>query len=111
MIAPPAAKNTPVKAAPGAARERLLDAAAVVFAREGIAGSTTREIAQAAGVNEVTLFRLFQNKQNDLGGFISCCKWVLTLMAIVYATGLLTLVNQDPDIAALQVFSVPDSKM
>ena len=32
-------------------------------------------------------------------------------MAIVYATGLLTLVNQDPDIAALQVFSVPDSKM
>jgi AcrR family transcriptional regulator len=66
MIAPPAAKNTPVKAAPGAARERLLDAAAVVFAREGIAGSTTREIAQAAGVNEVTLFRLFQNKQNLL---------------------------------------------
>jgi AcrR family transcriptional regulator len=48
------------------ARERLLDAAAVVFARDGLAASTTREIARAAGVNEVTLFRLFQNKQNLL---------------------------------------------
>jgi AcrR family transcriptional regulator len=48
------------------ARERLLDAAAVVFARDGLAGSTTRQIALAAGVNEVTLFRLFQTKQNLL---------------------------------------------
>jgi AcrR family transcriptional regulator len=50
----------------GSAHDRLLDAAAVVFARDGLAASTTREIARAAGVNEVTLFRLFQTKQNLL---------------------------------------------
>jgi AcrR family transcriptional regulator len=43
-------------------RQRLLTAAAQVFARDGLAGSTTREIARTAGVNEVTLFRHFQTK-------------------------------------------------
>jgi len=52
------------------ARERLLDAAAVVFARDGLASSTTREIARAAAVNEVTLFRLFHNKQNLLAAVL-----------------------------------------
>lgn len=45
------------------ARQRLLDAAARVFARDGLAGATTREIAREAGVNEVTLFRHFQTKE------------------------------------------------
>ena len=54
------------KTVPCPARERLLDAAAVVFARDGIAASTTREIAREAGVNEVTIYRLFQHKQNLL---------------------------------------------
>ncbi len=62
----PPAKSPPKPAPRGAARDRLLDAAAVVFARDGLAASTTREIARAAGVNEVTLFRLFQTKQNLL---------------------------------------------
>jgi len=62
----PAPTSHPEKPGSGSARERLLDAAAVVFARDGLAGSTTRQIAHAAGVNEVTLFRLFQTKQNLL---------------------------------------------
>jgi AcrR family transcriptional regulator len=66
MTAPASSKSPPRKPSGGPARERLLDAAAVVFARDGLAGSTTREIARAAGVNEVTLFRLFQTKQNLL---------------------------------------------
>lgn len=40
----------------------MLAAAARVFARDGIAGATTRAIAEEAGVNEVTLFRHFQSK-------------------------------------------------
>lgn len=44
--------------------ERLLDAAEQIFARDGLAGATTREIARAAGVNEVTLFRHFHSKEN-----------------------------------------------
>lgn len=43
-------------------REQLLDAAIRVFAESGYRGATTRRIAEAAGVNEVTLFRQFGSK-------------------------------------------------
>jgi AcrR family transcriptional regulator len=45
--------------------QRILDAAVRVFGRDGVSGATTREIARAAKVNEVTLFRHFKNK-NEL---------------------------------------------
>ena len=45
-------------------RQRILQAAAGVFAEKGYARATTRALAAAAGVNEVTLFRHFGNKQN-----------------------------------------------
>ncbi len=44
-------------------RLRILDAAEKVFAKAGWIGATTQEIARAAKVNEVTLFRHFGNKQ------------------------------------------------
>ncbi|TCO88433.1 TetR family transcriptional regulator [Chthoniobacter flavus] len=44
-------------------RQRLLDAAFRVCSEQGIHGATTREIADVAGVNEVTLFRHFGNKE------------------------------------------------
>ncbi len=44
-------------------RDRILDAAATVFHREGQRGATTRRIAAEAGVNEVTLFRYFPSKE------------------------------------------------
>src|SRR5438132_9595373 len=47
-------------------RERLLNAAARTFARDGLRGATTREIAREAGVNEVTLFRHFKSKEQLL---------------------------------------------
>ncbi len=43
-------------------RQRLLDAAAKVFSRDGFQGATTREIAREADVNEVTLFRHFLSR-------------------------------------------------
>jgi AcrR family transcriptional regulator len=43
-------------------RDRILEAAARVYAQHGFRGATTRLIAQEAGVNEVTLFRLFGSK-------------------------------------------------
>lgn len=43
-------------------REQILAAATSVFAQHGFRGSTTRRIADAAGVNEVTLFRYFGSK-------------------------------------------------
>ncbi|HSR34995.1 MAG TPA: TetR/AcrR family transcriptional regulator [Anaerolineae bacterium] len=45
-------------------RQRILQAAAMVFAEKGYARATTRSLAAAAGVNEVTLFRHFGNTQN-----------------------------------------------
>jgi AcrR family transcriptional regulator len=44
-------------------REDILDAAAQVFAQHGFRGSTTRRIAEAAGVNEITIFRQFGSKE------------------------------------------------
>lgn len=43
-------------------REKILAAAVRVFAKEGLDGATTRSIARAAKVNEVTLFRHFGSK-------------------------------------------------
>jgi AcrR family transcriptional regulator len=44
-------------------RTELLKAAAEVFSQHGFRGSTTRRIAEAAGLNEVTLFRYFGSKE------------------------------------------------
>ncbi|MGQ0642028.1 MAG: TetR/AcrR family transcriptional regulator [Gemmatimonadaceae bacterium] len=43
-------------------RQRILEAAARIYATSGFRGATTRRIAEEAGVNEVTLFRLFGSK-------------------------------------------------
>jgi AcrR family transcriptional regulator len=49
-------------AATQVSRQKLLEAAMRVFAESGFRGATTRRIAEAAGVNEVTLFRQFKSK-------------------------------------------------
>lgn len=44
-------------------RSAILNAAAEVFSQHGFRGSTTRRIADAASVNEVTIFRYFGSKE------------------------------------------------
>lgn len=44
-------------------RSRILQAAQRLFAHKGYNGTTTRDLAQAAGVAEGTLFRHFDNKK------------------------------------------------
>jgi AcrR family transcriptional regulator len=53
-----------------ATRERILQAAAKLFAEKGYARATTRAIAEAAKVNEVTIFRHFGSKNNLLSELI-----------------------------------------
>lgn len=48
---------------PADTRQRIINAAARTFARCGLQGATTRQIALEAHVNEVTLFRHFQSKE------------------------------------------------
>ncbi len=47
-------------------RHRLIDAALELFAHQGVTDTTTRQIAELAAVNEVTLFRQFGNKHGLL---------------------------------------------
>jgi AcrR family transcriptional regulator len=65
-MAPGRDKEAPQET-PGSAdetRQRIVQAAALVFAENGYVRATTRALAAAAGVNEVTLFRHFGSKQN-----------------------------------------------
>ena len=45
-------------------KNRILDAALDLFSEKGYEASTTKEIAERAVVNEVTLFRHFGSKEN-----------------------------------------------
>jgi AcrR family transcriptional regulator len=45
-------------------RKAIVEAAVPLFARKGFAGTTTRELAAAAGVSEALLFRHFPSKQS-----------------------------------------------
>lgn len=47
-------------------RQRLINAALELFSSQGVTETTTRQIAELAQVNEVTLFRQFGNKQGLL---------------------------------------------
>jgi AcrR family transcriptional regulator len=57
-----AAAEAPVRRPRGEPRRLLLDAARTLFARRDYRSTTTREIAEAAGVNEYLLFRHFGSK-------------------------------------------------
>lgn len=45
-------------------RQQIMEVATELFARQGFEGTTTREIAQGAGVNEAIIFRHFPHKED-----------------------------------------------
>src|SRR5438132_13526109 len=47
---------------PSARRDMIIAAAIPLFARKGFAGTTTKEIAEAAGVSEALVFKHFPSK-------------------------------------------------
>lgn len=51
-------------------KERLLGATMKLVSKKGYLGATTREIAQEAGVSEVTLFRHFGSKEKLFEGML-----------------------------------------
>ena len=54
-----------------ARRNQILDAAARIFAEKGFHRTTTKEIAQTAGVSEGTIYNYFANKGDLLIGLIT----------------------------------------
>lgn len=45
-------------------KQKIMDAALKVFAKEGYKSATTRSIAHESGFSEITLFRKFETKEN-----------------------------------------------
>jgi AcrR family transcriptional regulator len=62
--------DVPVKAGVEETRLRILGAAREVYAERGSRGTTTREVADRAGVNEATLFRHFGTKGHLLSAML-----------------------------------------
>lgn len=54
-------------------RDKLLNVACRIFAEAGYRGTTTRRVAQEAGVNEVTLFRHFGSKDELIRDALAAC--------------------------------------
>lgn len=46
------------------ANESIMDATLKMIATHGIKGATTRQLAEAAHINEATIFKKFKNKEN-----------------------------------------------
>lgn len=53
-------------------REQILAVAMKLFAERGFRGTTTRKIADRAGVNEAILFRHFRSKENLYWSILDC---------------------------------------
>ncbi len=51
-------------------RRQLIEVAIDLFSRKGFGGTTTKEIAAAAGVNEAIIFRHFATKQDLYGAIL-----------------------------------------
>ena len=56
-----------------ARRTHILDAAATVFAEKGFDGTTTRELAKAAGVSEALIYKHFPSKQSLYAAMLDAC--------------------------------------
>lgn len=57
----------------GNTHERIIAAAKDLFQRQGFAAATTKEIADLAGVSEVTLFRHFESKRRLFEETVHSC--------------------------------------
>ncbi|WP_428911834.1 TetR/AcrR family transcriptional regulator [Niallia sp. Krafla_26] len=64
-------------------RERILQATIELIMEKGFKGATTRAIAQKAGVNEITLFRHFNNKKGIVKAVIEKVSYVPSLSKVL----------------------------
>lgn len=69
--------------------QQILEAAVEVIVRRGYAGATTREISAVAGMNEVTLFRRFGNKEQLLRAVVEQEAEHLVAAGVAYTGDLL----------------------
>jgi len=107
----------------GEVRQQILKTAIRLFAQRGFRGTTTREIALAAGVNEVTIFRHFSSKQELYAAILEVksseagiSTWVSELeqfaersddagLFLFVATNILSHYRRDSDFLSLKLYS------
>ena len=65
-------EKSPVRMAAEDRRQQILDVAVQLFSQKGFRGTTTKEIALAAGVNEAIIFRHFTTKSELYAAIIDC---------------------------------------
>lgn len=77
-------------------RRQLIDVAIELFSRKGFGGTTTREIATAAGVNEAIIFRHFETKEGLYGAILDQrARETLSVEAMEALRGLATLEDDE----------------
>lgn len=64
-------------------REKILEAGLKLFSEKGYLGATTKEIAQKAGVAELTLFRHFSSKENLFEEMMSAYSFLPALKGLL----------------------------
>ncbi|HWR16255.1 MAG TPA: TetR/AcrR family transcriptional regulator [Terriglobales bacterium] len=58
------ATTTHIRVAAEDRRQQIIDVAREMFADKGFTGTTTRELAEGAGINEALIFRHFESKED-----------------------------------------------
>jgi AcrR family transcriptional regulator len=101
-------------------RRVIIDAALALFARKGFRGTTTKEIAEAAGCSEATIFKYFTSKDELYSAILEVKSVIEETMAkaaeaaaknddagVFRAVGLeaLTRTEQDPSLMRLLLYS------
>jgi AcrR family transcriptional regulator len=64
-------------------KDRILKEGLKLFSKKGYLGATTKEIAQAAGIAEVTLFRYFPSKEKLFGEVINTYSFLPALKGLL----------------------------
>lgn len=64
-------------------RKRILDATVKLIKQRGFKGTTTRAIAEEAGVNEVTIFRHFKSKKGIIQAVFEKKSYSLTFSDVI----------------------------
>jgi AcrR family transcriptional regulator len=101
-------------------RRVIIDAALALFARKGFRGTTTKEIAEAAGCSEATIFKYFTSKDELYSAILKVKSAIEETLAkateaaakgddagVFRAVGLeaLTRTEQDPSLMRLLLYS------
>lgn len=89
-----------IRLSAGRRREQLIEVAIDLFSRKGFNGTTTREIAAAAGVTEAIIFRHFETKEQLYTAIID--QKVSSPIAAEWIADLRSAMNRDDDRAVIQ---------